>query len=198
MRELSKGRYEVCINGTTKEILVSFGVKKELYKIISRGQVAAANLNPQVYMSEANRANILSINNELDRLKQAETYEGQEAEITAKDVELEEAYRVALIDLELRQREAVFGLAIKHIDLTSDVMAEGLACLLAERDSKGLIITPITPADILWGDEYVDAAEELLELLTAVVDYITSALKKISNLNQMISEAGNQKEKLQA
>lgn len=183
-KELSKGRYLIDINDKPKEILVSFGVKKELYKIISRGQVAAARLNPQVNMSEDIRNRIIELNRNLSQLKLAEVPDDDL--IATADAELELTYREALIDLESRQREALFGVAIKHIDLTSDVMAEGIACLLTERDEKGAITKCITAEEILWGQEYVDATEDLLELLTAVTDYITSALKKISNLKAMI------------
>lgn len=183
-KEISKGRYEIVLDGKPKEITVSFGLKAELYKVISRGQLASAKLSPQVYMSQDTHKLIVELNTALNKLKEEEP--DNAIGIAAAEAELEKVYAEGLADLEARQKDALFDVAVKHIDLASEVMAEGLACLLSERDERGKVIGLVLPEEILWDPKYVDASDQLLELLTAVTDYITSALKKISNLKTMV------------
>lgn len=188
-RELSKGRYEVVLDGKPKEILVSFGLKKELYKIISKGQLESAKLNPQAYMDPEWHKRIVTLNNTVKNLK--ETEPENVVGLAEAEAELETVYAEALADLEVRQRDALFDTAVRHIDLASEVMAEGIACLLSERDERGRIVVPVTTEEVLWDARYVEASDQLLEMLTAVVDYITSALKKISNLKTMIDSTAS-------
>lgn len=188
-RELSKGKYEVVLDGKPKEILVSFGLKKELYKIISRGQLESAKLDPKVYMDPEWHKRIVELNSKIKSLKEGEPE--NLVGLAEVEAELETVYAEALADLEVRQRDALFDVAVKHIDLASEVMAEGIACLLSERDERGRVVVPVTIDEVLWDAKYVEASDQLLELLTAVVDYITSALKKISNLKIMIDSTVN-------
>jgi hypothetical protein len=194
MKTLSPGKFEITIGGETKEIIISLGLKTELYKLITRAQLSLAALQQKVFMDEAIAEEIQKKDKEINELKEAEV---DEITITNAEEELDALYGKALADIEQRQSKALDETVMSKIDMSERTLAEAIACLLSKRDEVGKITEQLEPDVIMWSPVYAEAQEELTELLHAVTEYITSALKKISGINKMVTEVtqeANQKE----
>lgn len=194
MKTLAPGKYEVELN-EPREIKVSFGLKSELYKIIARGQLDIYRLNKQVGMPEESRVSIRALSEELDRLRAAEPVDEEAVRIAESALDAE--YAQALSVMERLQREALAETSMDRITLTEDTICRGLACLLSKRDKYGVVTEEVTAEQIKWDPEYADYTQELMDLLVAVVDYLTSSLKKISKMSQMIQSTGQEAERSQ-
>ena len=127
MKVLAPGRYEIQLIDT-KEIVIAFGLKAELYKIIAQGQLEVFRLNKQVGMPEENRVQIRALSEELDRLRAAESVDEEAVRVAESALDAE--YAAALTAMELRQREALAETSIERINLTEDTLCKGIACLL--------------------------------------------------------------------
>lgn len=194
MKVLAPGRYEIQLNDT-KEIVIAFGLKAELYKIIAQGQLEVFRLNKQVGMPEENRVQIRALSEELDRLRAAESVDEEAVRVAESALDAE--YAAALTAMELRQREALAETSIERINLTEDTLCKGIACLLTKRDDQGRITEEVTPEQIKWDPAYAMYTDELMNLLVAVVDYLTSTLKKISKVTGMIQNVSQKAEESQ-
>ena len=192
MKVIAPGRYEIQL-AEPIEIKVSFGLKSELYKIIARGQLDVYRLNKQVGMPEESRVSIRALAEELDRLKAADPQDAEAIRIAESVLDAE--YAQALTTMERLQREALAETSLERITLTEDTICNGLACLLSKRDKYGAVTDAVTAEQIKWDPDYEDYAQELMDLLVAVVDYLTSSLKKISKMTQMIQDTGKEAEK---
>lgn len=192
MKVLSPGKFEVTIGGETKEIVISLGLKTELYKLITKAQLELAGMQKQVLMSDEMATLIQEKDREVKALQDAEA---DEITITQAQEELDELYGKALAEIEQRQAEALDAVVVDKIDMSERTLAEAISCLLSERNEVGKIVSKLEPDVIMWSPVYAEAQEELTELLHAVTEYITSALKKISGINRMVqetTEAANQ------
>ncbi len=183
MKVVSPGKFEVTIGGETRVILVSLGLKTELYKLITKAQLDMAALNSRVYLDEDMSKLIQEKDAEVKRL---ENEEAAEETIQSAKEELDELYGRALQDLEARQSAAFNDTVIQRIDMSERIMADAISCLLSERDEYGKVVNKLEPDVIMWSPTYAEAQEELTELLYAVTEYITSALKKISGINALV------------
>ena len=190
MKVLSPGKFEITIGGETKEVLISLGLKTELYKQITKAQLDIAALSNKVFMDDALAIRIKEKDAEINVLENEE--EPNVEAIEKAQAELDVLYGDALAELESRQHEALAESALKKIDMTEEIFANAISCLLSERDDFGKVTTKLDPAVIMWSPTYAEAQEELTELLHAVTEYITSALKKISGINKMVTETTEQ------
>ena len=194
MNILNPGKFEITIGGEAKIILVSLGLKTELYKLITKAQLELAALGTKVFMDEAIAESIKAKDLEVKGLEAAEAPEG---EITMAQMELDQLYGEALADIEVRQHAAISEVVVEKIEMTEKIFAKAISCLLSERNEVGVITNKLELDVIMWSPTYAEAQEELTELLHAVTEYITSALKKISGINKMVTEVteeANQKE----
>ena len=185
MKALTPGKFEITIAGETKEIVISLGLKTELYKLITKTQLEMAALQKQVFMDPVIAEEIQKKDGEVKSLQEAEV---DEMTIEQAQDELDALYNKALTDIEQRQSASLNDVVISRIDLSEKVMAEAISCLLSERNEVGKITNKLEPDVIMWSPVYAEAQEELTELLHAVTEYITSALKKISGINKMVQE----------
>ena len=185
MKTLSPGKFEIEIGGETRVVLVSLGLKTELYKIITTSQLEMAKLTRNVFLNDDIAAQIQATDAEVKSLEAAEA---DTEEITAKQEELEALYAQAMTDLESRQQDAFNSAVMEKITLSEKVFANAISCLLSERDAVGNVTTKLEPDVIMWSPVYAEAQEELTDLLHGVTEYITSALKKISAINLMVNE----------
>lgn len=185
MKTLSPGKFEIELGGETKTVVISLGLKTELYKLITKSQLELASLQKQVFMDEAIAEEIQAKDSEVKALEAAEV---EEAVLDAAKEELDILYNKALTDIEQRQTAALDEVVMSRIDLSEGVLAKAISCLLSERDETGKITNRLEPDVIMWSPVYAEAQEELTELLHAVTEYITSALKKISGINKMVQE----------
>ena len=185
MKVLSPGKFQILLQGKEREILVPFGLRAEIYKLISVRQVefynaSKKNLIPDDVKEDVERAKV-----NLEKLETAA--EKDEAAITAAKSELNTIYEQAMLHIERNSQALAEQLAKKQADLVSSASAEALALLLSERDEYGKIVTPVSAEEIQWSPKYADDQDELLALLEAVTAYITESLKKVSNVGTMIA-----------
>ena len=190
MFEVSPGRYRITIDGEEREIVVSLGLKGELYRLITRTQIEYQKLSFKNLLTVEDKAAMKLIADELAEVQKAENPD----EIKVKELseKLDDAYADAYALLDARQKEFMQEIALGSIALSEDCMSDCIALLLSPRDTRGKPIKAevLTKDDILWNDSYVSIQDELVDLLQAVVAYMQSTLKKISNLNQMIHGLG--------
>jgi hypothetical protein len=186
MKTLNPGKFEITIGGETKEIVVSLGLKTELYKLITKAQLDIAALVGRVFMDEALAQLIRDKDAQINSLEQAE--EPNLEAIETAQAELEVLYGEALADLEARQHATLNETAMQKIDMTEKIFTNAISCLLSDRNELGQITNKLEPDVIMWSPVYAEAQEELTELLHAVTEYITSALKKISGISEMVTE----------
>ncbi len=184
MNIISPGKFEITLAGETKVVLVSLGLKAEFYGLITQAQIEQAGLESSVLLDPELGAAITAKDKEIKDLEATEDYDKEKFEQLQK--ELEEVYATALLDLEKRQKAKTDEAAIARINATETSFAKLISCLLSERDDCGKIINKLPLEVILWSQEYAEAQEELVDLVHAVVEYITSALKKISEISQMV------------
>lgn len=190
MQVLSPGKFEITLGGQTRVITVALGLKTELYRLITKKQLEYNALNSKIFIEQEFKDRIQELTDSLATAEQAE--ERNEVEIANLRNELENAYNAAYADLELKKAATVAEMSLGVVDITQTAVAESLALLLSERGEKGEVTKAVTPDDILWGEIYADAQDELLDLLTEVTDYITSSLKKISKMNNLVAAVTNQ------
>ena len=186
MKVLSPGKFEITIAGETKEVLISLGLKTELYKQITKAQLDIAALTNRVFMDPALAERIKEKDAQINAVENSE--EVTVVELDKLQAELDVLYGEALAELESRQHTALADSAMAKIDMTEEIFANAISCLLSERDELGKVTSKLDPAVIMWSPVYAEAQEELTELLHAVTEYITSALKKISGINKLITE----------
>lgn len=188
MKIINPGKFEITIGGVTKQVIISLGLKTELYKLITSAQLDIARLHKSVFLNEEYASLIQVKDSEIKALEMAE--EAVEKIDEAK-AELEALYSAAMRDLEQRQHEAFSATVLEKITVSERVFTEAISCLLSERNEYGVITKKLELNDITWSTEYAEAQQELTELLHAVTEYITSALKKISEISQMVNETTN-------
>ena len=186
MLTINPGKFEIVLGGEAREVLVSLGLKAELYKLITKAQIDLSHLvSKEVIdtdLAQAIREKSEALPNITD-----------EVEKTAAEAELEELYAAALKDLETRQQAELASLTLTKIDVTEASFADLVSCLLSERNEVGKIIKKLTVEEILWKQEYAEAQEELVDLVHGVVEYITSALKKISEIQSLVTDSSEEK-----
>jgi hypothetical protein len=192
MFEVSPGRYRIEIAGEEREIVVSLGLKGELYRLITRKQIEFQKLSFKNLLSTEDKAQIKLIADELAEIQKSE--EKDEEKIKELSERLDLAYAEAYTLLDRRQKEFMEEIAVGSIALSEECMSDCIALLLSKRDNRGKPVSEgtLTRDDILWSDAYVGIQDELVDLLQTVVVYMQSTLKKISNLNQMLHGLGTE------
>lgn len=195
MYEVSPGKYRLQFTDEEREITVSLGLKGELYRLITRKQIELQKLTFKNLLSDADKARIKTLTEELTAISQAE--EKDEAKIADLTTQLDGAYVEAYTLLDQRQKEFMEEIALGTLTVSEDCVAECIALLLTKRDKRGEVIADctVTAEQVLWADEYLDKQTELIDLLNAVVLYMQSTLKKIAPLSQMLQSLGQESQK---
>jgi CRISPR/Cas system CMR subunit Cmr4 (Cas7 group RAMP superfamily) len=196
MYEVSPGKYRLQFAADEeREIVVSLGLKGELYRLITRKQIELQKLTFKNLLSDTDKQQIKSLTAELTAISQSE--EKDETKIAELTSQLDLAYVEAYSLLDQRQKEFMEEIAVGTLTVSEDCVAECIALLLTKRDKRGEVLpeTKVTAEQILWADEYVSVQTELIELLNAVVIYMQSTLKKISPLSQMLQSLGQGEQK---
>lgn len=195
MYEVSPGRYRIELAGEEREITVSLGLKGELYRLITKKQIELQRLTFKNLLSDNDKLTIKALTEELTTISQSE--EKDEAKIAEISTQLDQAYVEAYTLLDQRQKEFMEEIALGTLTVSEDCVAECLALLLTKRDKRGEVLPDnvVTAEEILWGDTYIDAQLELVELLNTIVLYMQSTLKKIAPLSQMLQNLGQDVQK---
>lgn len=192
MYEVSPGRYRLQFTDEEREITVSLGLKGELYRLITKKQIELQKLTFKNLLSDTDKASIKSLTEELTAISQTEVKD--EAKIAELTQQLDSAYVEAYTLLDQRQKEFMEEIALGSLTVSEDCVAECIALLLTKRDVRGNVIpeSKVTAEQVLWADEYVAVQTELVDLLSAVVAYMQSTLKKIAPLSQMLQNLGQE------
>ena len=192
MFEVSPGRYKIVVNGEEREIVISLGLKGELYRLITRKQIEYQKLSFKNLLTADDKARVKAISEELAEIQKAE--EKDEDKIAELSSRLDDAYAEAYTLLDQRQKEFMEEIALGSISLSEECMADCIILLLAKRDPRGKVLPDgqVTRDELLWAEEYLEMQDELVDLLQAVVEYMQSTLKKISNLNKMLHGLGTE------
>lgn len=192
MYEVSPGKYRLQFTDEEREITVSLGLKGELYRLITRKQIELQKLTFKNLLSETDKVAIKTLTDELTAIGQAE--EKDEAKIAELTTKLDAAYVEAYTLLDQRQKEFMEEIALGSLTVSEECVAECIALLLTKRDRRGEVLPEgkVTAEQVLWADEYVAVQTELVDLLSAVVQYMQSTLKKIAPLSQMLQNLGQE------
>lgn len=192
MYEVSPGKYRLQFTDEEREITVSLGLKGELYRLITKKQIELQKLTFKNLLSETDKVTIKALTEELTAIGQAE--EKDEAKIAELTTKLDAAYVEAYTLLDQRQKEFMEEIALGSLTVSEECVAECIALLLTKRDRRGEVLPDgkVTAEQILWADEYVEVQTELVDLLSAVVQYMQSTLKKIAPLSQMLQNLGQE------
>ena len=192
MYEVSPGKYRLQFTDEEREITVSLGLKGELYRLITKKQIELQKLTFKNLLSETDKATIKALTEELTAIGQAE--EKDETKIAELTTKLDAAYVEAYTLLDQRQKEFMEEIALGSLTVSEECVAECIALLLTKRDRRGEVLPDgkVTAEQILWADEYVEVQTELVDLLSAVVQYMQSTLKKIAPLSQMLQNLGQE------
>lgn len=183
MKVLSPGKFEITINGVDRVVSVPLGLKMELYKLLTKAQVELARLSGRASIPPELADKVTKATEHVESLKAAEE---DEVVIEKAQTELDELYTEVLRALEEANAEVLAENIVKRIDFSNKTMVDGIILLLSERDSEGKITKAVTEKELLWGEEYAEAQEELVSLIHGVTEYLTTALKKIQETKALM------------
>ncbi len=189
MEILAPGKFEINlagdgVSGEAQVITVTLGLRGEIFKILTRKQLAYRQLSSKSLVPDGIRAKISELTERQEQLKNAEEKD-QEA-IEALQQEIAAAYEEAITVLDSNREQITNDLALSMVDLTDSAIAEMLSLLLSERDEKGRVVNLVTVEEVLYGQKYADCSDELFSLVEAVMDYLISASKKVQAVSQMV------------
>lgn len=186
MQTLSPGKFNCKVGDTERDVTVPFGLKTELYKFMARKHLELLHLRGATGVTEATTLNIRNISKELDAAK---ILVPENAElVSALTTQLERAQTDAYNEFQQNRQATVENALLKGIDIEDGTAMELLSMILSKRDDRGQITERLDIEELKWSPKYTDSMEELLELLQAVIDYVTATVKKISGINQVMAE----------
>jgi hypothetical protein len=185
MEKIAPGKFEVTLAGETKVVCVSFGVRSEILRIITKKQLEYRNISAKNMLSTEMRAKLAEQVEALDAERNKE--EKNQARIDELQNSVNEIYEASIKIIDENKDKITEQLAVGMIDLTDDAMAEILALVLTERDSEGKATKNITKDAILHGEKYAEDSDELLSLIEGIMIYLTAALQKIQTISLMLS-----------
>ena len=197
MEKLAPGKYEVTLSGEARTVVLSFGLRSEVLRIITKKQLEYRSISSKNMLPTEMRAKLAEAVEALEAerskpIKPEEgVVEGTEYRSEAKVIELQDVvnklYEESIKTIDENKEKITENLAIGMIDLTDDAIAEILSIVLTTRDKEGKIVTQVTKDQILHGVEFAEDSDELLSLIEAIMEYLTDALKKIQVVSQMVS-----------
>jgi DNA repair ATPase RecN len=185
MEKIAPGKFEVTLAGETKVVCVSFGVRSEILRIITKKQLEYRNISAKNMLPTEMRAKLAEQVEALDAERNKE--EKNQARIDELQNSVNEIYEASIKIIDENKDKITEQLAVGMIDLTDDAMAEILALVLTERDSEGKVSKNVSKDSILRSEKYAEDSDELLSLIEGIMIYLTDALKKIQTISQMLS-----------
>jgi hypothetical protein len=211
MVTLAPGKFRVTIAGEDRTVIVSFGVRGEILRMITKKQLEYRGISSQNMLPPEMRAKLAAAVEALDVARQTKnerpeppaedadaaakiSYATASANFPAADKRIDELqeevnhlYEESIKTIDANRDRITEALTVGMIDLTDDAVAEILALLLTRRDATGQVIEQVTKTMVLHGETYVEAGDELLDLIEGTMEYLTAAIKKISAVSQMVS-----------
>ncbi len=197
MQKLTNGKFEVTIGGIVKTVVMTFGVRNEVLKIITRKQLEYRSISSKNMLPTDLRAKLAEVVETLEAERSKPVLDGEAVEgIVYRDLtrveELQTAvnslYEESIKTIDANKDIITERLAVGMIDLTDEAIADIVAELLTTRDKEGNITNKVTRQEILHGYQYADDSDELLSLIEAVMEYLIEALKKIQLVSNLVSQ----------
>jgi uncharacterized Zn finger protein len=204
MERIAPGRFSVTISGEAQTVIVSFAARAEILRAITRKQLEYRGLSASTMLPIEMRAKLAEAVEALDAVRGRKTArleapeggysETDKATYDADDQQLEELqervnklYAESIDIIDANKDKVTETLTVGMIDLTDEAIAEILSILLTQRDDRGKPTTKVTKEEILYSPAYVDASDELLNLIEGVMEYLMDSLKKISAVSEMLT-----------
>lgn len=199
MEKLAPGKFEVTLSGEARTVVLSFGLRSEVLRIITKKQLEYRSISAKNMLPTEMRAKLAELVEALDaeRSKAVKDPANTEpdtdglfrdqAKIDDLQMQVNRAYEESIRTIDDNKDKITEQLAVGMIDLTDDAIAEILSLVLTERDKEGKVTKAITKENILHGEQYAEDSDELLSLIEAIMEYLVDALKKIQVVSQMVS-----------
>lgn len=185
MEKIAPGKFEVQLSGEARTVVISFGTRSEILRIITKKQLEYRSISSKNMLPTEMRAKLA------EAVEALEAERNKEEPSDSRIIELQESvnklYEESINTIDANKDSITERLAVGMIDLTDDAIAEILSVVLTERDKEGKVTNQITKEKILHGAEYAEDSDELLSLIEAIMEYLTEALKKIQVISQMVT-----------
>lgn len=185
MEKLAAGKFEVTLSGEAQNVVITFGLRSDILRLITRAQLEYRSLSAKSMLSTEMRAKLAELVEALDAERSKE--EKDETRINELQTQVNKTYEESIKIIDDNKDKLIEQLALGSIDLTDNLIAEILATVLTKRNDKGEVVTKLTKDDILYGQQFINDGDELLQLIEAIMQYLTDSLKKIQVVNQMLT-----------
>lgn len=185
MEKLAAGKFEVTLSGEAQVVIISFGIRSDILRLITKAQLEYRSLSNKSMLSTEMRAKLAELVEALDAERAKD--EKDEARINELQEQVNKTYEESIKIIDENKDKLIAELAMNSIDLTDNLIAEILALVLTKRNDKGEVINKVTKEDVLYGVQYANDGDELLQLIEAIMSYLTDTLKKIQVVNQMLT-----------
>lgn len=185
MEKLAAGKFGVTLSGETQTVVITFGLRSDILRLITKAQLEYRSLSAKSMLPTEMRAKLAELVETLDAERAKD--EKDETRITELQNQVNKLYEDSIKIIDDNKDKLIEELALGSIDLTDSLIADILSLVLTKRNDKGEIVTKISKDDILYGSQFANDGDELLQLIEAVMFYLTDTLKKIQVVNQMLT-----------
>lgn len=199
METTAPGKFTLTLGGKERSVMITFGLRSEILRLLTKKQFEYRSISAKNMLPNEMRARLAEAVESLNALKALPTApeapeaseEGKEyfdqTKIDAQQEIVTSLYEESIAKIDEIKDEVTQKLAMGIIDLTDDAMAEMLVLVLSKRSKDGSIECEVTKEQILYGEEFAGDADELLCLVEGIMQYLTSTLKKIQAVSQMVT-----------
>ena len=199
MQKLAPGKFEIKLAGEDRVVVISFGLRSETLRIITKKQLEYRSISAKNMLSTEMRAKLAEL---VEALETERTKPVKPSEVTPDDTidyrnqdriddlqnQVNKTYEESIKIIDENRDKITEQLAVGMINLTDDAIAEILSLVLTERDKEGKVTKQVTKEEILHGATYAEDSDELLSLIEGIMEYLVEALKKIQVVSQMVSQ----------
>jgi hypothetical protein len=199
MEKLTPGKFEVILSGEARTVVITFGHRSEILRIITKKQLEYRGISAKNMLPTEMRAKLAELVEALDAERNKQIRPSDEAQVDPSvsyhdqsridelQGEVNKTYEESIKIIDENKDKITEQLAVGMIDLTDEAIADILALVLTERDKEGKVTKLVTREQVLHGEEYSEDSDELLSLVQGIMEYLVEALKKIQVVSQMLS-----------
>ena len=185
MEKLAPGKFNTIISDTQQTVIVSFGLRSDILRLITKAQLEYRGLSAKSMLPTELRAKLAELVEQLDAERAKE--EKNDTLINEIQLQVNKTYEESIKIIDNNKDKLIEELAMGSIDLTDGLIADILSLVLTKRNDKGEVTVKVSRDDILYGAKYANDGDELLQLIEGIMEYLTDSLKKIQVVNQMLT-----------
>ncbi len=185
MEKLAPGKFNTIISDTQQTVIVSFGLRSDILRLITKAQLEYRGLSAKSMLPTELRAKLAELVEQLDAERAKE--EKNDTLINEIQLQVNKTYEESIKIIDDNKDKLIEELAMGSIDLTDGLIADILSLVLTKRNDKGEVTVKVSRDDILYGAKYANDGDELLQLIEGIMEYLTDSLKKIQVVNQMLT-----------